>query len=598
MVETASNIWRDEVSPGVAHKPIKAQIREWGTDVETRVTAIEGGIGYSTRTALKAIVPVAGDTATLIESGREGLFIFRSGDYSALITADTLEGLYLKADTIAATVGAWVRQRNDLNVNIKWFGAVCDNATDDAAAINAAILALPVTGGKVFIPGPCRVGSPIVCGNGTSSVLSTRYGIHLVGTSLPNFTKDGSHPTANAAALRYTGAAGQSIISFKGPLIGWGVENLVIDAGGIANTTGLSVMSCSMGVTNNLYFKNCKISYSIGCYSGVTGYTPDISANSDVIRGGNIIIQMPNETSAIGMLFDGATDGTASTCFVNLDVVRIYPSTTHVNYGVILKVADAVSIKNLLISAPAAVLAGTYGVLFDYGGNAYFPCGCMLDVVDVGWNIPVAQQFINSGSSSGAAAPNHITNLSEVNGCRYPSQITNIITDQESARQRTYLATDFTGTDVATAQPVFGTTQDAVLLKATRNYRFKAVYNITRAAGAVSHTTGVLFGGTATFINVDGIAKVSNPTGNILSAVSQISFAVATETVITAANTSTTENVRVELEGIIRTNAAGTLIPQFKYSAAPGGAPTVKRGSFFEIWPIGEGGQSWTGDWS
>lgn len=552
----------------------------------------------ATRTALKAIDTTKDTTAILTESGREGTFIWRSGDYSTQIAADTLEGLYVKATAIASTAGSWVRQRDDLGVNITWFGALCDNSTDDAAAINSAIANLSVTGGKVSIPGPSVVASPIVCGNGTSSVLSTRYGIHLVGTSLPNFIKDGSHPTANASALRFTGSSGQSILTFYGPMIGWGVENLVIDAGGITNTIGLNVYSASMGVTNNLVFKDCKTAYATNCYSGLTGYTPDISANCDVIRGGNIVIHMPNETYAIGMLFDGATDGSASSCFINLDGVRIYPSSTHVNYGIVFKVADTVAIKNLLIYGRSAVLAGTYGVLYEYTGHPYFPCGCMLDVVDIGWNIPVAQQFFNNGSSGNAASPNRISNLTEVNGCRYPSGLNNLITDQEVDVQRSYLSVDYTGSDVSTAQSLFSSGQDAVVLKANRNYRFNAMFNITRAAGAVSHTTGILFGGNATITNIDGRIRVSNPTGNVLSAISEITFTAATETVITAANTSTTENVRVEVQGIIRVNTAGTLIPQFKYSAAPGGAPTIKRGSFFEIRPIGEGGQAWTGDWS
>lgn len=50
MVETASTIWRDELSLGVPHKPIKAQIREWGTDVEDRLTAAEADIPSDTFT--------------------------------------------------------------------------------------------------------------------------------------------------------------------------------------------------------------------------------------------------------------------------------------------------------------------------------------------------------------------------------------------------------------------------------------------------------------------------------------------------------------------------------------------------------------------
>lgn len=160
------------------------------------------------------------------------------------------------------------------------------------------------------------------------------------------------------------------------------------------------------------------------------------------------------------------------------------------------------------------------------------------------------------------------------------------------------LTADFTGTDVSTAQPVFSASQDTLTVDALTSYRFRAEYVITRAAGTTSHTTGVLFGGTATFTSIDGIARASNPTGNVLGAPNDIQITAATETVVTAANTSATENVRITLDGVMRINGAGTIIPQFKFSAAPGGAPTVKRNSFFECWPIGSNTVAAVGGWA
>ncbi|CAN7418751.1 hypothetical protein [Mesorhizobium sp. LjNodule214] len=48
----------------------------------------------------------------------------------------------------------------------------------------------------------------------------------------------------------------------------------------------------------------------------------------------------------------------------------------------------------------------------------------------------------------------------------------------------------------------------------------------------------------------------------------------------------------------MRINAAGTVIPQFQYSAAPGGAPTIKRNSFFRIKPMGLNTMVSQGPWS
>lgn len=101
-----------------------------------------GGGGSSanivaTRTALKALDTTTITCATLTESGREGLFVFKSGDYAARITSDTTEGLFVKANAIASNVGAWVRVYEGL-ANVKWFGATGNGTTDDLAALQAA----------------------------------------------------------------------------------------------------------------------------------------------------------------------------------------------------------------------------------------------------------------------------------------------------------------------------------------------------------------------------------------------------------------------------------------------------------------------------
>lgn len=59
-----------------------------------------------------------------------------AGDFSALITADTLEGVYVKATAIASSAGAWVRRFDDV-LKPEWFGAL-GGSTDDQAAIQAS----------------------------------------------------------------------------------------------------------------------------------------------------------------------------------------------------------------------------------------------------------------------------------------------------------------------------------------------------------------------------------------------------------------------------------------------------------------------------
>lgn len=162
----------------------------------------------------------------------------------------------------------------------------------------------------------------------------------------------------------------------------------------------------------------------------------------------------------------------------------------------------------------------------------------------------------------------------------------------------TVLSADFTGSDTSTAQPVFAAAQDTFTAEASTDYLFDAFYHITRAAGTTSHTTSLLFGGTATFTSVRYAILVSNPTGNTLSAVNSIVGDVATAVAITAANTSATENLIIRLVGNMRINGAGTIIPQFKYSAAPGGAPTTKADSYFRLIKAGTNSAVTLGSWA
>lgn len=132
---------------------------------------------------------------------------------------------------------------------------------------------------------------------------------------------------------------------------------------------------------------------------------------------------------------------------------------------------------------------------------------------------------------------------------------------------------------MSTVQAVFGTSADEFTLDGATTYDFEAQYELSRAAGTTSHTFATLLGGTATFTSIDYFAEVMNPTGNVLANVQGLH--------VTAANTSATEYIVVKLRGQMRINTAGTVIPQFQYSAAPGGAPTIKRNSFFKCRPIG-----------
>lgn len=159
------------------------------------------------------------------------------------------------------------------------------------------------------------------------------------------------------------------------------------------------------------------------------------------------------------------------------------------------------------------------------------------------------------------------------------------------------IADDTGGQNVNTAQPWLPTT-GAVSVEASTTYAFEGVLRLSRSAGTTSHTTGLLFGGTATLTSIIYEALVN--TGDVVTtgtpALTVIE--VSTNTSVKAASTSATEQTYIRVRGIIRVNAAGTLIPQFQYSAAPGGAPTVKSGSHFRLKKLFEASSNTQGTWA
>jgi len=96
--------------------------------------------------------------------------------------ADRDDGGLTVMPEAASSRGRWKRLVTDGRSSAKWFGAR-GNGTDDTAAIQAAIDALPARGGTVYFPGgDYRVARTIVIGDGDGSTRSSsRNGIKLLG---------------------------------------------------------------------------------------------------------------------------------------------------------------------------------------------------------------------------------------------------------------------------------------------------------------------------------------------------------------------------------------------------------------------------------
>lgn len=168
------------------------------------------------------------------------------------------------------------------------------------------------------------------------------------------------------------------------------------------------------------------------------------------------------------------------------------------------------------------------------------------------------------------------------------------------------LTADFTLTDSNTAQKAFNSPASGqITLPASQSFEFDALYMISNT-GTTSHTWSTLFAGTATVTSLDYAvhAYTGVTSAATLTAVSGAFQATGagslptTALVVTAASTSATEFVQLRLRGIVRINAAGTLIPQIKLSAASTGTEKMLRNSFFRMSPFGSDTAASLGNWS
>jgi hypothetical protein len=160
------------------------------------------------------------------------------------------------------------------------------------------------------------------------------------------------------------------------------------------------------------------------------------------------------------------------------------------------------------------------------------------------------------------------------------------------AYQYYQLNTAYTGTQATTAQSLFGLT-NGFTLQASTIYEFEASFALAKTAGTTSHTISVLFGGTATINNIGySLLNYQDNTSltDLAGSTSVLYPIAATAVLIGSGITVATRSQTVVIKGTVSVNAAGTFLPQYILSAAPGGAYTTQIGSYFKIAPLAASG--------
>lgn len=215
---------------------------EWFRKVEAGAAGGSGAL--PSLAALAALEPAAGDSATLGMAGRAGLFVFAAGDHSALVAADTRQGIYVApASDPGGASGAWVRQF-DGPVNVRWFGAAADFITDDLPAFDAALAtivarnsgysgndSLFIPAGNYFLGDAWNIHAPVVIqgsGSGQTSGTLIRFPANSNGIVFNywNTHDDGLGQQGNADGSSLSGVQL------------WGGNMLVDDEGEVASFWG------------------------------------------------------------------------------------------------------------------------------------------------------------------------------------------------------------------------------------------------------------------------------------------------------------------------------------------------------------------------
>jgi len=95
---------------------------------------------------LAATATATGAVAYLSDPYRAGEFAWRTGNYSAQVTSDPAQGIYVASSSTPSSSGAWVREWDGTHAQAEWFGAVAGNSsfTGNVTAFNHCLDICPV----------------------------------------------------------------------------------------------------------------------------------------------------------------------------------------------------------------------------------------------------------------------------------------------------------------------------------------------------------------------------------------------------------------------------------------------------------------------
>lgn len=183
-------------------------------------------------------------------------------------------------------------------------------------SLQDAINALPPAGGIVYIePGEYLLTQTLEIGDGAAAAVSTRQGIYLMGLGAP-YSAEFGFTDEPAVKLVWAGPS-DPVVEVKGPLAGWGIQNLTID-GSDAADYGIHVISGQYGDVRNVAIRGCLIA-ALGTTTVTTfGAAPNASTFHNKFT--NVYVDAPG-SYGIELTSGAPLSNTSYNTFENVFVV-------------------------------------------------------------------------------------------------------------------------------------------------------------------------------------------------------------------------------------------------------------------------------------
>jgi hypothetical protein len=321
-----------------------------------------------------------------------------------------------------------VRKSSNPWVNVADFGADPTGNTDSLSAIQAAIDALPATGGDVIFPtGSYVISDTIVIGNGNSTTASTKNGICLRGQGLPGNALLGYD--GNGVEIRTVSSFGSAIaIAVAGPIQGWGISNILLHCPDSSCPYGLIVFAGALGKCDNLSILDFGLCHlDLRAYDGVFFDAAGSSIHNTFT---GLTIGVPDVDGSIGLQLEGGDGIPSIQCdsdyntFINT-FISLGANGANTNVGIRLDVCDSNMFYNTQISEGGNSTTNQ-GVLFNYSidnsypnSNKFYGIDCA-SYVQSGAppfpNRPQVNEFYGIVQTNGNTPPLGIDNVSWVAG--------------------------------------------------------------------------------------------------------------------------------------------------------------------------------------